>query len=809
MTQNSTRRGLAWAAAVALVGSFFGAMPAQADENISLTPIKGTSTSTFVTEEFTLVAATLNSTADSSVGKLTYLVEKTSTVGVVAWSADSTTSADIAAGSSGNTINAASTSVAVIPTSSRAVAGYKNIFSLKLVDATTSSASVDVKVTAFIDNDLDGVVDSGEANAVVTVSFLKLSAVTANVALTDVLTGDAKVKATGSLSGVNTDQLADTLKIAFSDSASVQNVTIVGGSASATVTALDAAETVSAQVVYSTSAAVYVLGTAVTKTAAAKTTTAVTWSPVKSDNVKASGSGSVSSRINSAFVLNVKTVTNSTAVANIAATVTMDSYVAAEALSSTTYIKVNGVKVTKSADVALVDLALTTGADGTAAVTVETVGFGSESTTFSLTVTAQNFTSKVEILLAKPDFTVALPAEAIQSGMGSTTALAYTVKDQWGKSSARTNQQLAFTVTNPTGGTSTLASVPVTSGVASANFVAAPSTVSGTFKVYAELQEADPDTGVFSALNGSTNVTVSIIVSSSTAVFSTKPVASYSASISYGAAMSWSEVAASAVKVSLGGASVVASNPDVIFFYDDATFSGTVTLPSDASGNLPAFKMASRKAGKHTVSFTVGATTSTALLVVDAAAGDAGKTITFDKTTLVAGETAKITGTLVDANGNAVYTSGSADVVVAWSGKGLPFGTGTIETDADGQFSINVLVLSSETGTGTITATYRPAGDATSTKNVTATQVLTIGAAAPVASADQKLTIGTFNGYIAIYAKGYTGQKLSYKVAGKWGTVASLSAFQRVVRKTGAGYEIAVVLYIDGVKVKTETVTTK
>jgi hypothetical protein len=69
-------------------------------------------------------------------------------------------------------------------------------------------------------------------------------------------------------------------------------------------------------------------------------------------------------------------------------------------------------------------------------------------------------------------------------------------------------------------------------------------------------------------------------------------------------------------------------------------------------------------------------------------------------------------------------------------------------------------------------------------------------------SADQKVNVGTFKGFVALYAKGYEGQKMSAIVAGKWIVVESLASdFERVVRFTGAGYTITTKLYIDGVQV--------
>ena len=81
--------------------------------------------------------------------------------------------------------------------------------------------------------------------------------------------------------------------------------------------------------------------------------------------------------------------------------------------------------------------------------------------------------------------------------------------------------------------------------------------------------------------------------------------------------------------------------------------------------------------------------------------------------------------------------------------------------------------------------------------------------------AGPKLTVGSFKGYVAIYTKGYEGQKLSAKVAGKWLVVDPLKEswrqnnYSRTVRFTGAGYDIFVHLYVDGEFIKTEMLTTK
>ena len=96
--------------------------------------------------------------------------------------------------------------------------------------------------------------------------------------------------------------------------------------------------------------------------------------------------------------------------------------------------------------------------------------------------------------------------------------------------------------------------------------------------------------------------------------------------------------------------------------------------------------------------------------------------------------------------------------------------------------------------------------------------LLASGATTPVdsgsTSAEQKVTIGTFNGYIAIYTKGYEGRRLTAKVAGKWLkvdpiTLAPGKTYSLTKRNTGAGYTIKVEVYIDGVLLAEDTVLTR
>jgi flagellin-like hook-associated protein FlgL len=84
---------------------------------------------------------------------------------------------------------------------------------------------------------------------------------------------------------------------------------------------------------------------------------------------------------------------------------------------------------------------------------------------------------------------------------------------------------------------------------------------------------------------------------------------------------------------------------------------------------------------------------------------------------------------------------------------------------------------------------------------------------APAASSDKKVNAGSFKGYVALYAKGYEGQRMSAKVGNDWVIVPTIPAATndlfRAVEFVGAGVEISVRLYIDRVLVATIPLLTK
>ena len=73
-----------------------------------------------------------------------------------------------------------------------------------------------------------------------------------------------------------------------------------------------------------------------------------------------------------------------------------------------------------------------------------------------------------------------------------------------------------------------------------------------------------------------------------------------------------------------------------------------------------------------------------------------------------------------------------------------------------------------------------------------------------------KVNAGSFKGYVAIYAKGYAGKRLSAKVGKDWVIVPKLASdFERIVDFTGAGVDVAVRIYINRELRETINLTTK
>jgi trimeric autotransporter adhesin len=841
MQINKNRKGLALGAVFALVASLFvGTAPAQANENAVVAfPAVGTVAQTTIlgTETFDLdfrfgtnVASSLRSFTSEEASGFGVLITKPAGVTV---SAQASFSGTGIAATISNTAQTAGTEF---------VTGFRSSDSptlgIGLPLRTSVSAAVSLTVTPFLDLNRNGLLDAGEPlGAAVTLTFAPWSAL--GVALTleqpvansNGITGSFTV-ATGSMNWAMLDNdfnvVVDHTAAAASDSADVSasalvsatNTTETGNDFNVEVGNSSASfevETVAfstSTVVESVSATVTYGGIQVAKSTlavSAAVANGVSISPVVGANAALTSAGVAHARFNSAF--NVRafafSASNTTSMA-VANAITVSSFVDLE-LDADSGVILNGVTYTSSARLSAAGFTL---ASGTDTFTVSTFGQERTSDNDALTLTITNGTHVVnlQILFKNAHLSVIYAPTAVAGLAGASKTFALSVEDQWGETPVRSDLRISATV-NLGGSVSDAVNAAVVAGKANVTLTPVPATRTGSATVTFALQRFNQDDQAWTAIGTGDSVTWNVFTYAAGTDAITSRTASISASISYGVDLSWSAQAISVV-VANSFSDVVVSAPGLMIRNADQTiFTASDTLTVAANGMTARFEFTSRLAGTYTVTFTNGTATTTSQVVVNPARDADGATITFDTTAIAAGSTKVITGTLVDANGNAVNTSGSATILVTYTvtgNAGIPIGTMPTETDADGKFTITVLTGANDRGTAVVSAAYYKSGAATPVAQVlTFNQSIVVGGAAAAPATDQKLTVGSFKGFVAIYALNYTGQKLSAKVAGKWLTVNNLSRFQRVVRNTGAAIPIVVDLYIDGKLVRTENIVTK
>jgi len=828
MRTTKNRSGLAIGAIVALIAGFFGSVPAASAATETapvIVPSVGTGNTVLVTDDFVL--STRHGASQASSGTWSYYIEASTT------SANLLVATGIASAATASDYTRVNTvSVSGLASYHITTATTQTRLWLKLDGKTSVSSQVTVTVTPYQDADgTNGTKTNGDIiGDSITVTFVPWSAMGAAVTLQQPQAGanGATASFTVTSGAVNYEQLDSTFALVIestNDSAATTsgqvtgsgivsgNYSLSGSVATAEFTTSGAVQSVSAKVTYGDSD----LTAEVKLAVAAKTIAGVTISALTGDNVKQTVAGA-DARINSAFKLNAfphtDSVTTSMAVAGAFSVSAVGNTFDLDANSG---VIINGVTYTQSSRLLAATFAQ---AAGTTTIDVSTFGQDTPDANSTLTFkfVSQLVSTTLVVSFKVPTYTVEYTPTNVAGPAGTSRTFAVAVEDQWGAASARTDQRVAASVDLGGSLSATVSSV-VASGAASMAVTPTPATRTGSATITFTLQTWNVGTQGWD--NGDTDTATWNVYTSNASDGFEGRTASVSSSISYGVALSYSGTIA--VTVNNSYSDVVASAPGLIIRdADDTSETASGTLTVQATNKVANFQFASTKTGTFVVTFTNGSETTTSEIVVDAAPSNKGATITFDTAQITPGKTKVITGTVLDANGNPVDTtragengdSGTASILVTYTGDaGIVVGTMPTETDADGNFTLAVLTSVADRGTLTITATYLKAGAATvASQKVSVIQAVNVGPAA--AAVDQKITVGTFKGYVAIYTKGYMGQKLSAKVAGKWLVVDPIAAYKsndysRTVRLTGAGYTITVDLYIDGAFVRSEVVTTK
>ena len=832
MQKIKNKSGLALTAIVALLSTLVGVAPAQANVETAavLTPTGAgaiTANQMLITEAFDLrlrygtgvVGAQAADSASGTVGNALIHYVVSSTSGVVIESAG-----DVG----GTYANRVGTSVSA----TTALDGYVAIPStsafvaISIPGMTSMSPAVSVSATPYLELDGQAGMTAGDAiGTAYVIDFVPWSAMGAALTLTQPVANDKGATASWTVTAGNirwsqldsslVTKVYSTRDAGISTSTTVTPANIIAGNYSksgsvttATFTTSGAVQSVSAWVLYGSAS----LSGVTTLAVAAVASDGVSISPVAGANAVLASAGVADARFNSAFTIRAFAHSASaTTSINVAKAITVSSIAYME-LDADSGVIVNGVTYTNSSTLLAAGFTLAAGSTDFVVSTFGQADDANQTDAITFNVSQGLNSQDLQVTFDAVTLTPSYTPTTVAGLAGASKTFAISVEDQWGVAPVRTDLRVAASVVL-SGSTSTTVSTAVAAGAASVTVTPVPAARTGSATVVFTLQQFDQSTQAWiDVATDSATWNIYSYAAGTDAI--TSRTASISASISYGVALSWSTNVI-AVAITNSFSDVVVSAPGLIIQNsDNTTETASDTLTVAANGQAANFKFTSRLAGTYTVTITNGSATTTSQVVVNPARDADGASITFDTATIAAGSTKVITGTLVDANGNPVHTSGSATILVTYvpgGSAGIPIGTMPTETDADGEFSFTVLTGASDAGTAVVTATYYKNGASTAVADVlTFNSSITVGGSAAAPASDQKLTVGSFKGYVAIYALNYTGQKLSARVAGKWLVVEALaSRYERVVRNTGAAIPIVVDLYIDGAFVRTENIVTK
>jgi len=843
MLKNMTRKGLALGAGLSLAVTGLVAPAAYAVDPVQLKETVGTGYNVLTDGNFELSA--LITTAAKSGGSETVKFRVVDAGGKL-----TAAGIDLGNGSAGaangalesgdDTLATFTDGVAVVDTEGSA-AGTDYQLMLAPSDATDAFS---VTVQAWVDFDGDNAIDSGEfASPVRTVTFYPLDEVTFTTNLVTPVLGAANINSTVTTSpALNVAALANALDVGYATYvASTDAYTIVSGGGEVTsggafsngvaVTSDNdyklaigggglAAATYVAQAVYGTtevgSAVFYTVG-------ASKATTISAVSIVDSANTGTADALDIRTNTSATFKV---TVTGADSVKVAGETVTFSF---TETHADTDAVISVGSHSIKNGDTATAakTVTATTDADGVATVTASFSGFAAldDFMTVTAKVAAVAATSAIAPDFVDTAFGAIYSHNTLGTGAivkvvaGSSYALTYSVLDNFGVLLADSNYRVKLVDGGSVTQTATLGS-----GIASFT-VSDQTTVSETWTATVEKYSSStanwgsdlsaggvavtPTVGASNAsaavtLSGSTTTGLDLnlnpLVASDTRLGQTAPTVAGGTV----AALSGTVTDASGAATY---SSVTLSAPGVMFVSGAVSTLGSITVQTSAAGAFSGVSVYSNTSGVVTVTATAGSASKTLDLTFDAAGPLTGTALTVNVANAAPGATMTVSGTLKDKYGNAVTTNASK-LSVTYTGPGFVVGSLPTATDANGAYEFKVLLGTNDVLSGNVTVSYAGA-DNTFTTGSTSDDV-TVSQTLVPAVADTKVNAGSFKGYVAVYAKGYKGAKLSAKIGNDWVVINSLASdFERVVDFTGAGYTIGVRIYINSVLIDTITVTTK
>ena len=738
MSKNLTRKGLALGAVVALGATLFAGSPAFAANEINVAPSAGTSYNTVFGSVYNLSTTFAPGFTPSSYAQLKYQI-KTDANSTVSYGLSSS-----AAVASPATSVAVSTTVVTGATSS---ASATTVNYLGLTATASTAATTSVEVTAFVDANNNDALNAGEWSTVKTVTFKKAADITPVVTVLAPSTGDTTLKATVAWGDLNVEQIADeTVKFTATTDLTTASA---GISTDTTDTAwskvlpssntLDAADVVTAQA--------YVGATAL-GTAASAVTSARTIATIAASLTEGANAVSTSARLNSAYA--AQAVVKAAAVGSAAALPVSGAAVTAAvtvsgSLSTTRTLSINGTVYNGS--VALpTAVALTSNAAGLVSVAIVPTGFAAGETV-TVTFTSQNLTSAVTATQVAAAYTVTDDGASTVVATNKNTAvtLGYSVKDQFGVASARTNERLVVSATNAAVLTQYVA---VSAGKVSFS-VAQTTDSAADVVVTSQLQISTNTNGTITwTTDGTDTVTNTIKTRSAAYAFTVAPAIDATNGINNGA---WTAAgaqkqtitsydqtdstlttglvspAASTVwaKVTLTGSNagekLTVSGTDVFLSIDGAAATKN-TASKVAQAAAAVIYVASTKAGAKTLTVTNGSVSAPVVVTFDAATVASRAAVALGDLVSVsqAGRSVDVSAVVTDKFGNVVS---GATVTLSATGVGYLANT-TATSDANGKVAGKLVVGALEAGDAVVTASVT-LGDSTV---VTASKTVSFGA---------------------------------------------------------------------------------
>lgn len=735
MSNKLTRKSLAFGALVALASSAIAGAPAQAAGEIIVAPTAGTTYTTFSTEAFTVATSFAPGVAPASYAQLKYQVETTGAIQTGA--AVGTVPATVTAAAVTALANTTLTSGKAVVAASSTAATDVRVLAVKLqtpVAATTATTTV--TVTAFVDANNDGALTAGEWNTPQTITFKKYSEVLPTVALTPVLAGDLALKATATYpADVNTAMLtASDFTVAFTAAgatgvAAAPGVVAASGVYEDAVTGVAAAAAVTAQAYYKTVA----LGTAVSGTVAAQTVATVTGALVTGNDAAVISSVNTA-RLNTAFsvkaTLRGAIPSGATEGPVVASKSVSAAVTGAGTLTTSRKLSINGT-VYDGTTAIPASIALTSDANGVVTLNFLATGFV-DAESISVTFTSENIASSAVSVVQKATVysITADNGNLYSTPLGTSKAIALSVKDQFGTLSAVTNDRIVVTPTIASGltayGTLVTAYLPVVGGKATYTATTGAATAAGQLSLATALQNVNDSTQNYQAYSPAVAGTA-ILVNVTTAAdsFTTAPAATATAKVTADEFVSTiadvTDNATYSVVVANPGTAVTVAAPGAYIKAGTTYGADTVTVNTPANGTV-AVTVYAHTVGSLTVTFTNGVAVKTSVVTVTTDLAPAKVSLVTPAQAQV-GQALDVVINVTDKWDNVVATpafvsgANAGALVLSSTGTGYFASTAPV-ANAAGKATVKYIVGTADIGTAFLSATLDLATDVTAAKSI-------------------------------------------------------------------------------------------